>query len=62
MVAGKTETKRDGGVKLAATYTHLQSQRDCVLQPRVVRHELPWVRIGKNAINPNGVAPLLATH
>jgi len=23
-------------------YTHFQSQRDCVLQPRVARNELPW--------------------
>src|SRR2546425_9881623 len=28
---------------LAAPYTHLQSRRDCVLQPRVARNELPWV-------------------
>ena len=34
----------------------LQSQRDCVLQPRVARHELPWVVAGK-IFNPNGVAP-----
>ena len=32
-----------------------QSQRDCVLQPRVARHELPWVR-SQRRINPNGVA------
>jgi ligand-binding sensor domain-containing protein len=33
----------------------LESQRDCVLQPRVARHELPWV-CGWNNFNPNGVA------
>ena len=27
----------------AAPYKHLQSRRDCVLQPRVARNELPWV-------------------
>src|SRR5437667_12213025 len=27
----------------AAPYTHLQSRRGCVLQPRVARNELPWV-------------------
>ena len=32
-----------------------QSQRDCVLQPRVARHELPWVSAG-TITNPNGVA------
>ena len=32
----------------------LQSQRDCVLQPRVARHELPWVAVS-GVINPNGV-------
>ena len=34
----------------------LQSQRDCVLQPRVARHELPWVA-DDSVFNPNGVAP-----
>ena len=33
----------------------LQSQRDCVLRPRVARNELPWVMAGK-VFNPNGVA------
>ena len=33
----------------------LQSQRDCVLQPRVARNELPWVADGR-VFNPNGVA------
>ena len=32
-----------------------QSQRDCVFQPRVARHELPWVAV-QFALNPNGVA------
>ena len=32
----------------------LQSQRDCVLQPRVARHELPWVQ-ERSGFNPNGV-------
>ena len=32
-----------------------QSQRDCVIQPRVARHELPWVA-GRLVFNPNGVA------
>src|SRR6266853_428283 len=27
----------------AAPYTDPQSRRDCVLQPRVARNELPWV-------------------
>ena len=27
----------------SAPYAHFQSQGDCVLQPRVARHELPWV-------------------
>jgi len=33
---------------------HLQSQRDCVTQPRVARNELPWVK-GPMIRNPNGV-------
>ena len=33
----------------------VQSQRDCVLQPRVARHELPWVSRFQ-IINPDGVA------
>ncbi|MSU62837.1 MAG: type II secretion system protein [Pedosphaera sp.] len=30
-------------VKYATASWRLQSQRDCVLQPKVARHELPWV-------------------
>src|SRR5436309_15518040 len=37
-------------------FSVLQSQRDCVLQPRVVRNELPWVG-GPSASNPEGVSP-----
>ena len=33
---------------------HLKRRRRCIIQPRVARHELPWVRRGKG-INPNGV-------
>ena len=34
-----------------------QSQRDCVLQPRVARDELPWVNMPQKSVpNPNGVA------
>src|SRR5438552_11958876 len=33
----------------------LQSQRDCVRQPRVARNELPWVAADSDS-NPNGVA------
>src|SRR5881396_2017156 len=33
----------------------LQSQRDCVCQPRVARNELPWVA-ARSVSNPNGVA------
>jgi hypothetical protein len=32
-----------------------QSRRDCVLQPGVARHELPWEK-GLVTANPNGVA------
>jgi len=38
-----------------APYTYLQSQRDCVLQPRVARHELPWVRAQKTSSTPTGL-------
>ena len=31
-----------------------QSQRDCGLQPKVARNELPWVT-GRPVFNPNGV-------
>ena len=35
----------------------LQSQRDCVLQPRVAESaRLPWVRV-RAIFNPNGVVP-----
>ena len=33
----------------------LQSQRDCVLQPKVARNELPWVA-KQSWFNPNGAA------
>ena len=33
----------------------IQSQRDCVCQPRVARNELPWVAADSDP-NPNGVA------
>ncbi len=32
----------------SAPYTHLQSRRDCVLQPRVARNELPWEMVSKS--------------
>src|SRR3989442_9204041 len=37
-------------------FSALQSQRDCVLQPRVASNELPWVG-GPSASNPEGVSP-----
>jgi hypothetical protein len=33
-----------------------ESQRDSGLQPKVARHELPWVNVVQNFSNPNGVA------
>ena len=39
--------------KIAITFLP-QSQRDCALQPKVARHELPWVAAA-NIFNPNGV-------
>src|SRR5258708_36982884 len=38
-----------------APYTHFQSRRDCVLQPRVARNELPWEIVPRYA-NPERVA------
>src|SRR6266566_6170310 len=35
--------------------THFQSRRDCVLQPRVARNELPWEIVPRYA-NPERVA------
>src|SRR5258708_3116710 len=35
-----------------------QSQRDCVPEPRVARHELPWGN-GSGNQNPNGVSALV---
>jgi len=34
-----------------------QPQRGCALQPRVARHELPWVN-ATNTVNPNGVVAI----
>src|SRR2546423_6554950 len=43
-----------------APYTHLQSRRDCVLQPRVARNELPWERPRENIFNPERVVACAA--
>jgi hypothetical protein len=37
-----------GAPPMAAFYTHFQSRRDCVLQPRVARNELPWEMVPKS--------------
>ena len=42
-------------VEDSAPYTDIQSQRDCVLQPRVARRELPWVRTRKTSPTPTGL-------
>src|SRR5438105_4449371 len=39
------------GLRLHIT-THFQSQRDCVLQPRVARNELPWDQRRQNQFQP----------
>src|SRR5258708_27253254 len=33
-----------------------ESRRDSITQPRVARHELPWVGVFGGSANPNGVA------
>ena len=49
------KTAPEGG---CAPHSLRESQRDSGLQPKVARHELPWVLVGK-IINPNGVAACL---
>src|SRR2546427_10992899 len=55
-------TKEDHGPRLprplhgSMCLAPSQSQRDCVLQPRVARNELPWVG-GPLNLNPERVAP-----
>src|SRR5258707_15793 len=39
----------------AAPYTYLQSQRDCVLQPRVASNELPWGKWSNGITTPTGL-------
>src|SRR5205807_2648564 len=48
------ERNENDGVRRqsAAPYTHLQSRRDCVLQPRVARNELPWDQRRQNQFQP----------
>ena len=43
-----------GGLSLPTTSApeHWQSQRDCIIQPRVARHELPWENRSKSASTP----------
>ena len=43
----------------AAPDTHLQSQRDCVFQPRVARDELPWDTPRNSISNPERVVASL---
>jgi hypothetical protein len=46
-----------------AAYTHLQSQRDCILQSRfggIARAELPWENIVLTLTTRTGVAPVFA--
>ena len=43
-----------GDRNVAAPWISSQSQRDCVLQPRVARNELPWVQ-NKIGSYPKGV-------
>ena len=40
---GTAEARRVQGKRSGSTHSNLQSQRDCVLQPRVAICELPWV-------------------
>ena len=51
--------KRFGVRRCCAAFQHFrqQSQRDCVLQPRVARHELPWDTIARFP-NPERVVAL----
>src|SRR5436305_1222206 len=43
-----------GGLFMESLHPSLQSQRDCVLQPRVARNELPW-GAERSVTNPEGV-------
>src|ERR1051326_2410179 len=38
-----------------APISHNQSQRDCVLQPRVARNELPWVKVRQKVTTLKGL-------
>src|SRR5205823_11880411 len=42
-----------------APYPYLQSQRDCVTQPRVARNELPWVKVPDNSQPQRGCGMVL---
>jgi len=44
----------------SATYTHFQSRRDCALQPRVARNELPLEIVPRYA-NPRVAAAVCCT-
>ena len=52
----KTNSKSDGTLDKPAAF---QSQRDCVIQPRVARHEPHWVFVGM-VFSPNGVVSRLS--
>src|SRR5205814_6971332 len=43
----------------APPYPYLQSQRDCVTQPRVARNELPWVKVTDNSQPQRGCGMVL---
>jgi hypothetical protein len=45
-----------GATRFWSTRLRVLSRRDCAVQPRVARNELPWEC--SNVANPNGVAPI----
>ncbi len=56
----KAERLYRRAVRILEQCARLQSQRDCVLQPRVARNELPWVE-SPATTNPNGVVSARGT-
>jgi hypothetical protein len=43
--------------RMASSVGVFQSQRDCVLQPRVARNELPWEIVGRDSQPQTGLWP-----
>src|SRR5947208_2561994 len=51
------QSDRDEAGMMRLGNAKIESQRDCVTQPRVARNELPWVAVRQTSSTPTGLWP-----